>query len=422
MPDQYKRLAASVATRLRARGITKPTPVQEVVIPKMLDRENVLVSAETGSGKTGSFLWPLASRIIHDRTSKLVRERKTTRVGILVPSRELAEQIFCEARYALGRPLLESEASASHETFDVEDTKESSTALLVKRGIPGEREIQVQFVKAMDPSVIIGTPQWLLDVLQEVEEECTDTEETGHIKQRTSPFYFDALVVDECDKVLKPLSKYSPLKKIKSREIHGNAGVDFVNRSVQTNPDTHLAMFSATVNRRLRSLAHKQKWNLEYIKIGVTKGFTVPQQIRHLYAPCDGMDIMEAFQVIFNESSNLLSLLVIDSRSSPVKMVEVLSTRFAINAMNLFEEVGKGMDDFRARLDKLAAKKQPVLLVATNEILRGIDLPDLDQVFMLGPPKDSNTYLHMAGRTGRFGRKGNVTVLLSSYQDEAKKT
>lgn len=74
-----------------------------------------------------------------------------------------------------------------------------------------------------------------------------------------------------------------------------------------------------------------------------------------------------------------------------------------------------------SRLDEVS-DENPVLIVATLATVRGIDLPDLSHVFMLGVPegRSGDAYLHVAGRVGRFGRQGRVITILEERKEERK--
>ncbi|GAB5364628.1 hypothetical protein AAMO2058_000986100 [Amorphochlora amoebiformis] len=372
------RLSKFIVGKLAQRGILEATAVQRLGIPLMMENKRIMVQAETGCGKTGVFLWPLMT--------KLERASRDSRIGVIVPSRELGAQIHAEA-------------------IDLCDQNrpEEKVVLLRKEGHGDKDELSAQtnLLLCNNPNVIIGTPKWMMSVLTELQK---------HQPKRNA-FEFESIVVDEADKVLKPLSKYATRKKKKSREIHGNSGENLVKRVLEANPRAQLSLFSATANSQLKSMCHVEGWNVEFHRVG--NSFRIPTNIQHYYAVSSGNlvhDVKKALDVLKPEAC----LCVINTSVSLDSFSKELRELYGVDVVHLNRELNKG-DAKRRDLLNCIQKRPGSILLASDEICRGLDFKKLSHVIIAGAPRDASMYLHLAGRTGRQGRHGVSLAIVEKH-------
>lgn len=127
---------------------------------------------------------------------------------------------------------------------------------------------------------------------------------------------------------------------------------------------------------------------------------------------------MEAIATGFALDVPSIALLVIPS-SAPVQRAVYELREMGVNAESLDVEIGKKGKNYLLQTDMGMVRANPRLLVATLATTRGLDLPELSHVFILGVPegpkvngKSVDAYVHLAGRVGRFGRAGRVVTML----------
>lgn len=381
----------------------------------MFERRRILLQAESGSGKTGGFLWPIMSRLNEDPSAK---------IGILVPNRELGAQVYHEAR-----TLLEDESATDRIQF------------MRKTGTDGEGIAQLAAILRRRPGLVVATPKWTRDVMRfydrlastsprDVEIKLSQPSDTPAIRSYRKnlhkmvleradaakrlgdpgPFDFDTLVVDEADSILKPLPRYATRSDKNKRMLHPNAGETIVKHVVEATPDAHLAFFSATANAPLRGLSQINGWDIEYEKAGAHRR-SLPAPIKHYYAPVEDMDKVAVAAQLLREADQPLSLVIESKKSSPGKLATRLKS-YGIKAVPLHTALNSG-DLAREKLDKRIASGDVRALVASEAVCHGLDFPQLSHVILMQPPKYSNEYLHYAGRTGRLGQQQDQSVAIT---------
>jgi len=161
IPFSFSQLALDDALQaaITKLGFTQPTPVQQLAIPPALAGKDLLVSAETGSGKTAAFLLPTFQNLLNKPTSLF-----GTRALVLSPTRELASQIFLQC-------------------LQLAEFTEIKIGLITG----GEDYKQQQGVLRRNADIIIATPGRLL----------------GQIKQQSADFsHMEVLILDEADRML----------------------------------------------------------------------------------------------------------------------------------------------------------------------------------------------------------------------------
>ncbi|GAB5372585.1 hypothetical protein AAMO2058_001678300 [Amorphochlora amoebiformis] len=247
---------------LEGRGFEGPTAVQESATGPIARGQSVVIQASTGSGKTLSYLAPLLSRYI--RTFGKENHHQVQGL-ILTPSPELCVQIKSEIL-----SLLKPQAASYPEP-------------LLMTGV-GSLLDQLESARSHPPDIVIATPKQVRAALEE--------EKGREMFQKVS-----WIVVDEADRVLKPLSKYASFREKKSRGRHANPCEVVINHLIQDHPEAQLCLVSATVNNPLRSMFRRNGWKVERISVGTP--FEIPPQISHYYMDRHGVKMSDSIAGLY---------------------------------------------------------------------------------------------------------------------------
>ena len=349
---------------LVAGGITEPTPVQEKVMPLALEGKSVFFESETGTGKTFAFLLPLLTRLMQD-------EQKSTapRILILSPTVELASQI--------------KEAAAQ---LQGTDTKCFKTLLCVggsslKRQIDGLKE---------KPAVIIGTPARISDLI-------------GLKKLKLQEI--KAVVIDEADRQLARESR-DALQAV----------------LVALPQDVQVLACSATVNGRnielLNSfLRHSATAAApEYVSIAHTG--VLQKSIEHWALFSDRRSKADTLRALLHA----LGSTTLDDRkkilifTAPAQEVETLAQKLQYKKIAAVPLYGKLEGSERKQIIARFRSGKTRMLITSDLSARGLDIADIDYIVQMQLSKDTDVFVHRAGRTGRAGKKGINIVIGDEYE------
>lgn len=326
-------------------GWTALVPVQARGLPYMLAGRNMLIQARTGSGKTGAFLLPMLARLDPNRA--------VCQALILVPTRELAKQVWQEAEKLTGAAGLRAVAVYGGIGYGAQTTA-------IKEGA----------------QIIVGTPGRVLD----------------HLLRRTlSLDHLKMLVFDEADRMLS-MGFYPDMREVQ-RYLPDRA--------------LHTCMFSATfsdaVLRTAREFIHEGEFlSLSTDHIHVT-------DTEHVYYVVDGMD-KDRSLVRLIEVENPASVIIFCNTKAQVHYVAVVLQRFGYDADELSADLSQSE---RERVLERVRKGTLRFLVATDVAARGLDIPSLSHVIQYEPPEETEAYIHRAGRTGRAGASGMAISLVN---------
>jgi ATP-dependent RNA helicase DeaD len=340
---------AGLSERLRhsaaQAGWPELMPVQAQAIPYLLARREMLIQSRTGSGKTGAYLMPILDQIDLSRAE--------TQAMVLVPTRELAQQVATEAE-VLGR--------------------DSGVRSIAVYGGVGYGP-QLAAFKA-GAHLVIGTPGRILD----------------HLLRRSLTLdHLSFMIFDEADRMLS-MGFYPDMRTVQSY---------LPRRRVST------FMFSATFPPQVIRLAdqfmHQPGFlNLSSDHVHVT-------EVEHVFYIVDGMDKDRSLVRII-EVENPPSALIFCNTKARVDYVTVVLQRFGYDADELTSDLPQAA---RERVMERVRKGTLRFLVATDVAARGIDLPELSHVIQYEPPEDPEAYIHRAGRTGRAGGSGTAVSLVN---------
>ena len=329
-------------------GWTGLMPVQQKSLPYMLKKRDILVQAQTGSGKTGAFLLPLLGRLNSSQNS--------CQVLILVPTRELAQQVASDAETLFAGTGVECVAVYGGVGYGAQLDA-------FKRGA----------------QIVVGTPGRVLDHL---------------LKRSLSLADLTTLIFDEADRMLS-IGFYPDMKDIQ-RYLPRHA--------------IHAAMFSATFPQQVLRLA--QEFLHKPGLLSLSDGQVHIADMTHAYyeVPSMGKDrcLMRIIEMEAPESA-----IIFCNTKADVHYLTAVLGRFGYNA----DELSADLTQSR-REQVLTSVRQGKLrfLIATDVAGRGIDIPGLSHVILYAPPENSESYIHRAGRTGRAGAAGTVISLVDVMQ------
>lgn len=331
-------------------GFDEATEIQTRAIPEAMAGRDLLASSKTGSGKTLAYLLPALHRVY----KKKALSKRDPRVVVLVPTRELAKQVYGQLRLLLASSRFTSILIQGGENFN------DQHKLLQK-----------------DPHFIVATPGRLVD----------------HLKQRH--LFLDGLellILDEADRMLD-LGFAEAMRAINVAASH---------RQRQT------LFFSATLdNTEVSGIASELLREPSRVAIG--QGFDEHTDITQHVLLCDHLDHKEALLKHILVGQTIKQAIVFTAtKSDTVRLSEIvagwgLSTQ-ALNG-NLSQSArNKTMDSF--------ARGQFDVLVSTDVASRGLDIASVSHVFNFDLPKQAEEFVHRTGRTGRAGFKGDAYSLV----------
>jgi ATP-dependent RNA helicase RhlE len=333
---------------LDALGYATPTPVQTQAIPSVLAGRDMMAAAQTGTGKTAGFALPLLQRLTMEGPQVA---SNSVRVLVLVPTRELAEQVHESFKaYGAGLPLRTS----------------------VAYGGVSINPQMMKLRKGLD--VLVATPGRLLDLY------------------RQNAVKFDqlqTLVLDEADRML---------------DLGFSRELDAVFAALPKRRQTLL--FSATFSDEIRALAGTLLSNP--LSIEVSPRNTTVQKIRQWVVPVDKKRKPELFIHLLNKKRWSQVLVFVKTRKGVEQLVDTL----AANGVAADSIHGDKPQPARLRALERFKAGQCQILVATDVAARGLDIDDLPQVVNFDLPIVAEDYIHRTGRTGRAGNKGEAVSLV----------
>ena len=339
----------ALAEAMIHRGYDKLTPVQEEVIKKKYSGLDLLVSAQTGSGKTIAFGFSIVENILGK--DNYFKKSKLPQALIIVPTRELALQVKNELTWLLDS--VEAKIISCVGGMDIRAEK---------------RNLETK------PNIIVGTPGRLRDHIE------NDKLKLKDIK---------TVVLDEADEMLDMGFK-EDLEAI-----------------LDTTPEERQTlMFSATVPKTIANLAKDYQKDAVRISIGKSNSQHVDIEYKAFKIVSSDQENAIINTLRYYEATN--SIIFCATRMAVNHMTSRLTNR-GISAVALSGELSQ--NERNMALQAMRSSKARVC-VATDVAARGLDLPNLDLVIHADIPRTSDTLLHRSGRTGRAGRKGVCVILV----------
>ncbi|XP_065022981.1 DEAD-box ATP-dependent RNA helicase 41-like [Musa acuminata AAA Group] len=346
-------LPEKLENNLETAGYVIPTPIQMQAIPAALDNRNLLVSADTGSGKTASFLVPVISRCSGIRL-RCVTELRNPLAMVLAPTRELCIQVEKEAKI-LGKGL------------------PFKTALVV-----GGDPLAGQVYRIQNGvELIVGTPGRLIDLLTKHDIELNEV---------------SVLVLDEVDCIMQRGFR------------------DQVMQIVQALSQPQVLMFSATVSREVERMASSIAKHIICISAGnpSTPSSSVKQVIIWVESKKKKQKL---FEILMSKQHFKPPVVVfVGSRLGADLLSEAICTATGIKALSIHGE--KTMKERRESL-QLFLTGEVSILVSTGVLGRGVDLLKVHQVIIFDMPNSMEEYVHQVGRASRMGEEGTAIAFVN---------
>ncbi|ACA87324.1 DEAD/DEAH box helicase [Shewanella woodyi] len=339
-------LDARLLQSLSHMGITTPTEIQEMAIPVGLSGKDLMASSKTGSGKTLAFLLPAMQRII----STKALSKRDPRVLILLPTRELANQVYSQLRLLVANTQYKALKILGGENFN-----DQAKAL------------------ARDPHFVVATPGRLADHL---------AQHHFHLNG------LELLILDEADRMLD-LGFADQLKAI-------NAAADHKRRQT--------LMFSATLNHNeINEIASELLKDPKHVAVGASN--IENQDITQKIYLCDHLDHKEALlQSILKRGEQKQVIIFTATRQDTDRLAKKLAEE-GFNTASLSGDLNQSARN--QIMDQFSRGMQDIL-VTTDVASRGLDLLNVSLVINFDMPKFAEEYVHRIGRTARAGAKGDA--------------
>lgn len=344
MPIKFSdlNLDKNILSALTAAGYEKPTPIQAKAIPVALNHQDMMASAQTGSGKTAAFLLPSLQHL----TKRSNKAGKGPRVLVLTPTRELAAQVEKNAQtYAKNMKWLRTVTLVGGTSFGPQ-------------------------IRALSRPVdlIVATPGRLMDHMR-----------SGRIDFER----LEVLILDEADRMLDM------------------GFIDDIETIVAATPKTRQTLlFSATWDGAVGKLARQLTQNPEVIEIErVDDQGKIEEQL--LYSD-DKNHKNRLLDHILRDANIDQAVIFTSTKAMSEQLADELYEKgFSANCLH-----GDMPQGWRNRTLMDLRKGRIKILVATDVAARGIDVPTITHVINYDLPKQAEDYVHRIGRTGRAGRTG----------------
>ncbi len=349
-------LAPEIVKAILHGGYPSPTDVQLRAVPAALSGSDLLVSSQTGSGKTAAFVWPALQRILDARLDPAKKRVKGQthgpRILVLAPTRELAQQV--------------SKACSVY-GYGVSGLKVAH----VVGGVPYQAQLKALRAPL---DVLIATPGRLLDLMN------SGAAILGGV---------ELLVLDEADRMLDM------------------GFIDDINTIAEQIPAARqTVMFSATflghVGRLAQNLLRDPK------RIDVASHTDTHENIEQRLHWADNVNHKNALLDHILTQKEMEQALVFTSTQ---RDADWLADRLADMGHHVASLHGGHPQGRRNRVLQGLRNKQLKILVATDVAARGIDVPSISHVINYGLPMKAEDYVHRIGRTGRAGRNGLAITL-----------
>uniref|UniRef100_A0A6V7QQZ9 DEAD-box ATP-dependent RNA helicase 41 n=1 Tax=Ananas comosus var. bracteatus TaxID=296719 RepID=A0A6V7QQZ9_ANACO len=346
-------LPAKLEHNLESAGYVIPTPVQMQAIPAALSCRNLLVSAETGSGKTAAFLVPIISHCSQIR-SQHVTDRKNPLAMVLAPTRELCVQIEEQAKL-LGKGL------------------PFRTALVV-----GGEALAGQIYRIESCiELIVGTPGRLIDLLSK------HNVELGGIS---------VLVLDEVDCMLQKGFR------------------DHVMQIFCALSSPQVLMFSATISQEVEKMVRSMVNDLIYILCGSTN--RPNKSVKQIVIWVDPKQKKQKlFEILMSKQHfKPPTVVFVGSRLGADLLSQAITVATGLRALSIHGE--KMMNERRESLRMFLTGEVPII-VSTGVLGRGMDLLKVRQVIIFDLPNSIEDYVHQVGRASRMGDEGTSIIFVN---------
>jgi ATP-dependent RNA helicase RhlE len=350
--DQFN-LDPRLAAGIKRAGYDTPTPIQEAAIPAALRGRDIIGTAQTGTGKTAAFVLPILHRL-------LTGPRNVTRVLIVTPTRELAEQIHDVIRDLAAGTRLRSAT--------------------IYGGVGAGPQI-----KSLREGVeiIVACPGRLLDLM---------SQNQAHLNR------IEVLVLDEADRMF---------------DMGFLPDVRRIIKAVPAQRQTML--FSATFPMEIEQLASQNLKNPQRISMGLSRPV---HTVTHALYPVPPHLKSGLLLKILKQTSTDSVLIFTRTKFRAQKLAQQIE-RAGYKVTSLHSDRTQGQRQSALRGFKNGTH---LIMVATDIAARGLDVESISHVINFDMPDTADAYIHRIGRTGRAERTGDAFTLVTSEDNDLIRT
>jgi ATP-dependent RNA helicase RhlB len=366
-----------IQAQLAAVNFTECTPVQETVIPSLLEGKDVSALAQTGTGKTAAFLLPMMDRILKslrgDQHKEFASEEEREKVEkrlfkdwkkghfvlILVPTRELAEQVYQDFQRFKGESGLD--AASVYGGTEYEEQRKKLQA-------------GVQFV--------IGTPGRLIDLYK------THSLDLRQVR---------AAVFDEADRMF---------------DMGFKDDMTFILQRVPK--DRQILLFSATMNFDVLHTAYR--FGSEPVEFNLSKDQVKAENVEDSMFHVGHLD-KPRYLLSLIKRDNPQQLIIFSNFKANVERIARFLSKNGVPAMGISSLLTQAQRNRVIQQFKDGTGQN--ILVATDVAARGLDIKNVDMVVNYELPDDAENYVHRIGRTGRAGASGKAFSFVSDRDVDA---
>ena len=347
-------LIEPILKAIKLCGYAAPTPIQEQAIPKALAGQDLIATAQTGTGKTAAFVLPALQRL--SVPSKATGRSKGPRVLVLTPTRELANQV--------------TDAVKTYGRF-----------MRIRSGVilGGMPYFEQQRLLSQPVDLVVATPGRLIDHME---------------RGRIDFSRLELLILDEADRML---------------DMGFSDAVDTI--AAATPADRQTLMFTATMDNAMAKLA--QRLLKDPVRVEIAGKKTTLEAIeQRLHAADDMQHKNRLLNHLISDSGMTRALIFSGTKRNADQLARELTAQ-GHSAAALHGDMNQNA---RNRTIMNMRRGKIRLLVATDVAARGLDVTGITHVINYDLPKNAEDYVHRIGRTGRAGASGIAISFASSRE------
>ncbi len=339
---------------IEAMGFESPTPIQEQAIPAILQGKDIIGAAQTGTGKTAAFLLPVIQNIIASK------EANKSRALVIVPTRELAQQIDQQMEgFSYFTPV---------------------SSIAVYGGGDGALFAKEKKALTEGTEVVICTPGRMI----------------AHLNNNYVNFDgLKYLVLDEADRMLD-MGFFEDITKI----------VQYLPKERQN------LLFAATMPAEIRKLAKKILHQPVEVSIAISKPVERVLQVAYVVYETQKLPLVTHLL----KGRDLKSVIVFCSTKLAAKQLGRQLKREGLLAQDIHSDLDQKQ---REEIMLLFRNRKLNILVATDLLSRGIDIDNIELIINYDVPHEGEDYIHRIGRTARAESDG-IAITLISEQEQSK--
>ncbi|KAL5273352.1 DDX55 family protein [Megaselia abdita] len=360
-------LSQCVLDTIKTFGFRKMTPVQTATIPLLISMKDVSAEAVTGSGKTLAFLVPLIEILLRRQNQNPWR---TNEIGALIisPTRELAFQIS----EVLSKFLIHKDLS-----------------FLKQQLIVGGNNIEEDIKNLMKnpPTVLVCTPGRLGDLI----------ERKGELNLPGRVKTLEFLVLDEADRLLDLGFKTTI-----------NTILSYLPRQRRT------GLFSATQTTEVTDLIRAGLRNPVLVSVKEKSNISTPVLLKNFYKIVEPKEKFNDLLTFLKKTEFTKAMIFFPTCACVEYWQEILPQFY--KESKIFGIHGK-MKNRRHKIVEKFRNADKAILLSTDVLARGLDIPEIDWVVQWDPPSNATSFVHRVGRTARQGMEGNSLVFLLPTED-----